>query len=228
MLKILSTFSDEYTQRGYSLSTRIGYSQLVKKFASRIKEAEDSFTDEIKKATENFIRNMTECKRMDQIMRDSFNEQNISKDDTHEAPIILRQKDGTKKLGCLFHNCEVKTFRLRRHLKTIHSELTQEEMDYLVKMSLAMASNATSTAQDCSITPIEIEDSVTDIRGDKKTNLVSRRYNWKKCVLCKTLQSNMTTHLKSTHKICKNDNTTDYNSYIKNSEVVPRCYIKKN
>ena len=37
----------------------------------------------------------------------------------------------------------------------------------------------------------------------------------------------MTTHLKATHKIEKSLNEAAYNSYINDSEVVPKCFLKK-
>ena len=208
----------------YSLTKRIGIMQLINIFAKSVKEAQLNYAKSIEKAQLFLYANLHGCQEMDRIIGDREDE-DLGNCEQFSKTDVMKQKDGTKKLPCPFHKCSVETFRLRRHLRRSHSHLSSADIDKLTKLMIFMASNTdgnTELTNAQQITPKMVK-----MKGDEKTNLVSRKHNWKMCVLCDTLQLNMTTHLKATHKISKETDPAIYRTYLNDSKVVPKCYLKK-
>ena len=60
----------------------------------------------------------------------------------NQTPAV--QKDGTEKVTCLIIPCDVRPFKLWRHLQSVHSKLSEIAVDKAVIMSRIMENNKQS------------------------------------------------------------------------------------
>ena len=113
----------------------------------------------------------------------------------------------TDQLRCPLQNCRTKTVKLRRHLHK--HNLSDDLIKYAIDCSKIFAKNSQS--------------SKSLNKSDAPPN-VNRKGNYKVCPLCNRLFLNLTDHLQHIHKLQKN--STEYETFLKSSEVIPRCYTK--
>ena len=122
-------------------------------------------------------------------------------------------KDGTLQLTCPMLNCNVKTFKLRRHMSTQHSHLIEYQIDYGMNLAKRMAKlDLGSLGMD-------------QIKQEKPIkNFANKNDCFKECNICGVLVKNLTHHLKNYHKLSRNG--PQYLSAMSDSKVIPVCYTK--
>ena len=139
-------------------------------------------------------------------------------DDLHNGA-VEQLKDGSLKHTCPMHHCKSTSFKLRRHLQTQHSDLTVDQVDYAIRMSGVMTRNRQGNRTNV----ISLGRSRGNI-STKSNSMVSRKENYKRCIICSKLVINLSDHVRNTHKIKSDD--AMYSFYVKEPPVVPACYTK--
>lgn len=117
------------TGTSYTRTKRLSVSQLCERFASNVKEAQTSYSASINAAVDDLKLNLKMCERMDLYFGSEYN------DETEESFQVIKSKDGSRLLRCPLQNCSTKTFKLRRHLRDVHSTLSDEGQNLAVEIS---------------------------------------------------------------------------------------------
>ena len=133
-MKTIPEFTDEELKlHCYNLPQRQTSKQLVRSFIRDIRKAKEEFDLRVFDASYKLKNNFERAFQMDQLLGAPSDD--FSSSDSDEDWNTRTQKDGTKKLRCPIMHCKVKTFKLRRHITTVHSKLS-DQIDYATKMSL--------------------------------------------------------------------------------------------
>ena len=155
-------------------------------------------------ATKMLTDNLKQCQEMDRMLGTGEDLNDYTSEEEEET------SPNTER--CPIHNCNSTIVKLKRHL-TIH-KLDDCKRDYAIKCSKIFAQNSN-----------QMSSTSTKIAKPSNTNLVNRKCNYKICPICNNLYMNMSDHLKHFHKMSSTD--PNYESYVKNCAVVPKCYTKK-
>lgn len=144
-------------------------------------------------------------------MDDDDDNNSIHNKDSHTASTECNkpQKDGSYAHHCPIDTCQTKTFKLKRHLESLHSDLTRDQIDYAISLSKRFSRNKRNGGDKVKVNTDE--ENVQPVKKMKKisNNLVSRKYNYKQCSLCSKLYLNLSDHLTKTHKINRNNEHYD-------------------
>lgn len=115
---------------------------------------------------------------------------------------VKKQKDGSYSQACPVLDCNSTTFKIRRHLKDIHTELSLNQIEYAVLLAKQISRNKRKLSEQTSDTTNKLN----NMRNiNKQTALVSRKYDYKECLVCKKLYLNLPDHLTKTHKISRSN-----------------------
>ena len=104
----------------YDLPTRYSKTQILKKYVKKIADAQTLYLSQVEEA-QSFLQNINMAIKMDTDLNDTVDSEKEEKMEEHVRETLT---DGTKRLQCPFFSCRIKTFRLQRHLDTVHSNLT--------------------------------------------------------------------------------------------------------
>ena len=201
-----------------SLTRRVTTKELIALYCDKIEIAQEEYKEKIAEADDYLKSNVRSTEYMDECFGTPEEDLKLQEEED-EAPAV--QKDGTKKLTCPIIPCDVRTFKLRRHLQSVHSKLSEIAVDKALIMSRIMENNKKSI--DTNIQTKAAGKTSRKKLSNNRTNLVNRKQNYKKCSLCESLCLNMTNHIGKTHGIPKTD--ARYYSLVVDCEVVPRCYV---
>ena len=136
--EVLSDTLTSDSVNGYTFTNRLTQHQLFENFSTKIKEFQDQYKSSVEKEIQNLKLNVKTCLKMDKILGCDESE-NINGDvDTNE---VKKLKDGTRKLQCPLLSCSTKSFKLRRHLKDVHNNISDEALNYAMQMALKMERN---------------------------------------------------------------------------------------
>ena len=196
-----------------TMKNRLTESSLLDKTAKELKDAQANYLKCIKETTQFLTCNWQICKKMDEILGCQDSNQSNQEDEQ-----IIKLKDGSLKLTCPLINCNLRTFKLKRHLATVHNDLKSNDIEFAVEVARQMEKNKKETS-------IVVKDPVvTKVKKYQNTAMVNRKGNYKECILCSKLCVNISDHIANTHKISKSDDK--YGSLVRNSQLVPRLYTK--
>lgn len=208
--KITKQAIEEKSQRGFSLQFRKPAEILLSDHINEIHQAQQNYIDAISRAEHKFLLNVKECLKADMIL----GAPPITKQYSQEYKPSL--KDGTKYLQCPMVNCSSATFKLRRHLESVHSHLAEYQVTYALELAKRMYRNS----EPC-----------TDISSPEKANRIvktenyaARKDNPKECSVCGKLVINLSDHLGKIHLLAKDSET--YKTKYALSELVPKCFTK--
>ena len=126
---------------------------------------------------------------------------------------------------CPIINCGKRQWKVKRHIQSCHSNVSNACINFAVSMSNVISMNDGMAKLNTETSTKKYKKSVKKVKRYKLTNQVSRKGNYKCCFLCKQIVKNITDHIQQKHKIPKSD--LHYRDYIAKSNVVPSCYIKK-
>lgn len=200
-------FSTNSAAEEYTLNKRVSAPELIKIFETTLKNGTAYLSTKIQEAKLLIQKNLGTTLKLDCILGTTVYE-------NEESEKIVSQKDKSIRLKC--PACPVKTFKLRRHIAAKHREISDIDCDFLVSFSKITALNSDKAA-------FPSEKKVKK-PVNSHTSLVSKRYNLKKCCVCKKLVMNLPFHLQNAHKLKKG--SEDYIDKL-NCEVIPKCYTKK-
>ena len=228
-INLKSSSNEYFSVSTYSLRKRVTTDSLLTEFAKKVSSAEKIFNEMIGDANLFLLSNYHGAKAMDKDLASEYESSPQQNDSIFETPQeeVLRQKDGTRRLECPFFHCCVKSFRLKRHLIDSHADLSTTQVSLAMKMAMIIARNKERPDNVYQRPVVGMVKKTKDMKGDHRTNMASRKYNLKRCELCKSLQFNLTSHLKSTHKMTRITHPEQYDALIKDSEVIPKCYTRK-
>lgn len=213
-------FSDGTLCHNYSLPYMISKNKLIDDAANSLSNAQKLYTDSCKTVINSLKDNYLDAAKMTKLNKSDSVE--YVKQEAQQS--IQTLKDGTLKLKCPIGNCEISTFKLMRHLTNQHQDLEEDERNYAREIAKKIAQNRIHELKDRGG---EITQTTANLNRKKKfqnTALVSRKNNYKECILCGNLVINMSDHLLKTHKISKSD--TKYKSLIYEANVVLKLHTK--
>lgn len=176
----------------------------------------------MRNAHDKFERNIHVCIETDEILGVS---ENLDYDDDLDISVPREKlKDGTRLLKCPLTPCSTSTFKLRRHLKQQHITLSEEQIDFAMNSARKFDTNKGTASQETE--NLETECSLKKVKKNvyQNTNLVNRKQNYKKCIICKTLCMNISQHLCKTHKL--NSKDLSFKQHIIDSITIPKCHTK--
>ena len=198
-----------------TIKRRVTMNKLTENYAKMIGNAQRNYLEKLTEAEEYLIKNVQMVSTMDSVLGCEGPE---SEDSSEES--IKKAADGTILLHCPFLGCCVKTFKLKRRLQLKHRKETDATINYALHAARQMEKNK------CCIQVYNPEHlTVKHLPMNKTTNLVNRRRNRKKCLLCSKPCINMGEHVSSVHKIARN--SEEYKKLVKSAPVIPPCYLKK-
>ena len=201
-----------------TIKKRITLKTLAIQYASEVDVAQRQYISKLSEAEDNLSKNVRMVCKMDSMF--GVEEQVMDEVDDGRASNSLRAKDGNLILTCPVLSCQTKTVKLKRHLHLKHREFSDTAVNYAIHSARVIEKN-----KDISSARIEQRVSQTSSRKrNQVTNLVNRRHNHKKCLICSNLYKNMGEHISSVHKI--NPGHEQYDNLVKTAPVVPPCYIR--
>lgn len=199
----------------FNLCSRISADNLTNNYCQTLSTAYQSFLEAVSAADKSFISNIAECAKADNILGASGN----SAKPVDEANQCLKTlKDGTKYLRCPILGCTSGSFKLRRHLKSAHQQLTDFQTTYAIELAKKMFNNSDRKDESLSST------NSPEKTKKRQPNFATRKDNPKRCLLCSKLLMNISDHLMKFHKLDKT--STSYHHNLTNSPTVPKCFTK--
>lgn len=196
----------------YNLTERFTAEDLKQDFERKIKDAQEIYLDTLHKAYEEFAQSYPAALKMDKILgTKEFIGRSPSKD----------SKDYAQSKVCPIYRCNAKTVKLKRHVETVHPELTQDACNYAIKVGSILSNNYKSRSK--------LTNGVKNNQKFKQnkyrcTSMVNRRVNFKECYFCSKLCKNISAHIAEVHKVSRSDGK--FKLYLSESKVVPSCYIR--
>ena len=206
-----------YVLLSCTLTKRLTHKELVEEFANRVKNAQTVFKQEINAAASKLNHNAPICQLLDKLLG-VFPESGEINENCNRP--ITKLKDGSVKLSCPINSCNITTFKLKRHLKVAHKNLSDSQISFALAASRKFEKNKNDT---------DVEQKV-ETKSRKQhcysnTSLVNKKKNYKECHICSILCKNISDHIQHTHKIARDD--PNYKTYVHNAPVVPACLTAK-
>ena len=178
--------------KNYTLERCLSTNQLIKKYSEMIGKAQRDYFEKLEEADLLLKQNLLTAEYMDSIFGE-LDTKNLhaqvsrpSRQDT--------QQDGSKRLTCPILSCNIKTFKLKRHLQTVHHTLSCGSIDVAMQMSKLITDNSYSEETNSPL-PICSEPTTRAPKPNLITGLVKRKDNFKRCLLCESLVINMTNYI---------------------------------
>ena len=198
----------------YSLKKRVSLNGLIKSFVSDVSTFQKYYIDSVETAFRTLAVNFTKCSEMDEVIG-NFEDPEL---DTSDLDIVETLKDGSPKLNCLVGNCRTSTYKLSRHLTDLHKNLSHEQIKYVVSMARIISRNKKAVLPRSKVC-VKTKRNVVN-----KTSLVSRKHNYKKCLLCEGLYLNLSDHIFKTHGVSRDNE--EYSHLVKTPRVIPKIFTK--
>lgn len=189
----------------YTLPIRHSENTLIDNVAGALEKAEREYKDKVEKIKATYINNINYVKKMDQILPempwklDSINEE----ESVMRCPLCAKPE----------------RTRLKRHLETVHSEISAEVLKFSLACSKIMFDNSSSNSKN--ETP-----STSQEKKVNEVNFARRKKNYKQCPLCDTLQMNLSCHLANVHALKGSDHKSERERLCKAPPTIPICYTK--
>lgn len=212
---MLEDLQNEMYKDTYTLKKRMTCKQLMGEYAAAVAEAEVTYMATLLSAKTNLVENAQQCMYMDTIFNKEYCEHQPN--DNNEE--IITSKDGSRHLTC--PECYTKTFKLKRHMEK-HSNLSLQEKKYAIYIAGKIATNKKPEQLNIQTSKINIQRSKPN--RHQNTHLVSRKHNYKRCIICQKLVLNISEHVSQVHKISRDNSRYEY--YVKETSVVPKVFTK--
>lgn len=205
------SLKDRKYLNSFNLTMRKMQDTLIEDYCLKVEKAHREYILAVSRADVELLSNVQECAKADKVL--GAPEMKITNRLGTELKTL---KDGTKFLQCPIINCSSGSFKLKRHLQSAHSDLTDYQTSYAIELSKKMYQNETAH----SVPGLVLKNSVKR----ETDNFVYKKHNPKKCPICSKLIINLSDHLTSVHKIDKT--THGYKDNLLRATVVPKCYTK--
>ena len=205
--------------KGYVLSKRRSAYNLICDYASSVRKCQDDYMAHMEEAKSTLIQNVAGAMYMDSFMNTvdcTDCEDSSTSDEEQDKPL----KDGSLRYRCPVIGCHSQSFRLERHLKTVHNGLEQDGRDVAVNFARIMRRNKKRPKRLNNTHQSHLKKT-----SRSKTALINRKLNLKKCCLCEGLVKNISQHINLVHKIERCESR--FAQLIDDSPTVPQCYTKK-
>lgn len=212
----MESYVDASQAANYSLKKRISLEDLIESFVTEVSGLQKSYIDSVKTAFRRLSVNFTKCKEMDDVLG-SYEDSNF---DTCDVDNVETLKDGTRKLKCIIGSCQTSTYKLSRHINDLHKNLSNNQKEFAVQMARTISRNKTAVLPRSKIC-LKPKRNILN-----KTSLVSRKYNYKKCILCEGLYLNLSDHIFKSHGISRDSD--EYSHYVRAPKVIPKVFTKLN
>jgi len=213
-----------YVASSYALKCQISVEDLLETYVDKIQSAQEQYLKSVAKADEYLKSNLHHSMTLQNLFGPPAVPVRRSSQEN-----IVKAKDGSLQLKCLVPDCPVRTFKLLRHISSLHKPL-QEKSKYLVELSRAMERNKMKSdspeALPVSNSLAKSVERRASPNMEHPTKSVSRKGNFKQCSLCAILVMNISQHLLKSHKLSITEDK--YKTALKASAVVPRCFVKFN
>lgn len=198
-------------QERYTLTYRRTTEQLTEEYVTSIYDAQQIYRKAVSAADAKFLENAVECMKADNILG--------APTATSDVRVTLKEclKDGTQFLPCPMVNCSSGSYKLKRHLEAVHSNLNEFQKQYAVEFSKKMSQNSFKIYGMPSTSIGKNPKRVTD-------NFSDRKHNPKQCKVCDKLVMNLSDHLVKVHKLDRL--SPGFKETIRDSPTVPKCYTK--
>ena len=211
-----------------TLNKRITLKTLANKYAQDVEAAQRIYVEKLAEAENYLCKNVRMVSKMDALLGEDGQYEDEGNDtDEYE---VARAKDGNLILTCPFLGCSTKTVKLKRHLQLKHRKASDAAINYAIHAARVLEKNkdlpSNEPQKNKHLPSNENEKHIlkqSALKKNANTNLVSRRHNHKKCLICSKLYKNMGDHIASFHKIDRN--SENYDHLVKSAPVVPPCYI---
>lgn len=207
-----------------SMKKRWTTRQLIHSFCQTINDAHDQYRQKVEKAIHFLALNVRMAQKLDGLIG-SGGDDTATPSDEDERVDSHKAKDGSVSLRCPVSGCSTRTFKLKRHIDLKHTAITPERANYAVMAARKMEINIDHSGRDQSPAVAGSSKAPVKQRAHQNTEMVSRRHNYKRCLLCSRLVLNLSEHVTSVHKITRQTNA-NYDHYVSDAPCFPKNYTK--
>lgn len=127
------------SDRTYTLTKRLTACELSDRYCNEVSAGQLDYVGRIEKARSKLYNNIECAQRMDALFGTAERPSPDDSDSEIAPPQIL--EDRSKKLSCPLLPCQVTTFKLRRHITTVHTNVTCADTEAALAMARIMERN---------------------------------------------------------------------------------------
>lgn len=206
---------DPSYEHTFCMGQRKTKQDLISDYTKTIFDAQQTYINSVAKADKDLLLNIQECTKADNVLG------------APAVPYVLTAtsdkilENGSKHLQCPMIGCSCGTYKLRRHLTSVHPQLTEYQKNYAILLSKKMHLHSPTISQ-----PRDSSDGEIAVKRKElaNPNFAYKPLNPRQCPVCDKLLLNIGDHLNKVHHMPRSSEV--YKSSLSDATVVPKCYIK--
>jgi len=199
----------------YNLTTRLSGKKLINDYIQTMEKAQAEYLQKAQKAKEKLATNVITASHYDTILKDSTGYEDSPPQEltTGNSSIVL--KGGTRKKPCIISDCDSVIFKMSRHLTSVHSDLTPEQIRAALEFSKLIEN-----------VKAENKAPITTAKNTTKRITTEKKTDYKQCSECLQIFLNLPDHIKKNHHLNKED--SKYKEISSHSKEIDRKLITYN